>query len=145
MIDFHCDNCEFLQDKSNDNIIDGYCKKYNQSLTFYDWFEKCDKCLIETLQSENAALRERLSKAVELPCKIGDTVYKVYDKCDMRYCLYNGYSGQWRCHYEGERRCAPFILTKKFCYSDIPFVNKTVFVSREAAEARLAELKGGKE
>ena len=63
MIDFHCDNCEFLQDKSNDNIIDGYCKKYNQSLTFYDWFEKCDKCLIETLQSENAALRERLEKA----------------------------------------------------------------------------------
>lgn len=67
MIDFHCDNCEFLQDKSNDNLIDGYCKKYNQSLTFYDWFEKCDKCLIETLQSENAALRERLEKAVEVP------------------------------------------------------------------------------
>lgn len=52
MTDFHCDNCEFLQDKSNDNLIDGYCKKYNQSLTFYDWFEKCDKCLIETLQAE---------------------------------------------------------------------------------------------
>lgn len=71
MIDFHCDNCEFLQDKSNDNIIDGYCKKYNQSLTFYDWFEKCDKCLIETLQSENAALRERLNitkMALEYAC-----------------------------------------------------------------------------
>lgn len=67
MIDFHCDNCEFLQDKSNDNIIDGYCKKYNQSLTFYDWFEKCDKCLIETLQSENASLRERLAHSLELP------------------------------------------------------------------------------
>lgn len=59
MIDFHCDNCEFLQDKSNDNIIDGYCKKYNQSLNFYDWWEKCDNCVIETLEAENAALRER--------------------------------------------------------------------------------------
>ena len=80
MIDFHCDNCEFLQDKSNDNIIDGYCKKYNQSLTFYDWFEKCDKCLIETLQSENAALRERLEKAVELPTerKVDDFYMEPY-------------------------------------------------------------------
>ena len=71
MTDFHCDNCEFLQDKSNDNIIDGYCKKYNQSLTFYDWFEKCDKCLIETLQSENAELRDRLritKMALEYAC-----------------------------------------------------------------------------
>ena len=145
MTDFHCDNCEFLQDKSNDNLIDGYCKKYNQSLTFYDWFEKCDKCLIETLQSENAALRERLEKAVELPCKIGDTVYKVHDKCDGHNCPYNGYYGQWRCHYEGKQRCEPFISTEQFCYNHIPLINKTVFIPKEAAEARLAELKGGKE
>lgn len=100
---------------------------------------------IERLKAENAALRERLDKAVELPVKIGDTVYKVYDKCDGHNCPYNGDYGQWRCHYEGERRCKPFIIIKQFCYSDIPFVNKTIFVLREAAEARLAELKGGKE
>lgn len=29
------------------------------------------------LQAENAALRERLDKAVELPCKIGDILYTV--------------------------------------------------------------------
>ena len=100
---------------------------------------------IRRLKAENAVLRERLEKAVELPAKIGDTVYKVYDKCDGHNCPYNGDYGQWRCHYEGERRCKPFIIIKQFCYSDIPFVNKTVFVSREAAEARLAELKGEKE
>lgn len=98
---------------------------------------------IKRLEAENAALRERLNKAVELPAKIGDTVYKVYDKCDGHDCPYNGDYGQWRCHYEGERRCKPFIKIKQFCYSDIPFVNKTVFVSREAAEARLKELQGG--
>lgn len=101
--------------------------------------------LIEQLQSENTALKERLKKAVELPVKIGDTVYKVYDKCDGHNCPYNGDYGQWRCHYEGERRCAPFIKIKQFCYADIPFANKTVFVSREAAEARLKELQGGEE
>ena len=145
MIDFHCDNCEFLQDKSNDNIIDGYCKKYNQSLTFYDWFEKCDKCLIETLQSENAALREKLEKAVELPCKIGDEVYEVHGKCDRKNCVYNGYYGQWRCDYGGKTNCNPFITVNKFRYCDIPMVGKTIFVTKEAAEARLAEMKGGKE
>ena len=100
---------------------------------------------IDHLEKENAALRERLDKAVELPAKIGDTVYKVYDKCDGHNCPYNGDYGQWRCHYEGERRCKPFIIIKQFCYSDIPFVNKTIFVLREAAEARLKKLNGGKE
>lgn len=114
MIDFHCDNCEFLQDKSNDNIIDGYCKKYNQSLTFYDWFEKCDKCLIETLQSENAELRERLDKAVELP----RIEISPYDSNDT--LLY--YMERWHIQQE--------------CFN-----NKFP----EQLQARLAELKGGKE
>lgn len=99
---------------------------------------------ISQLESENAALHERLDKAIELPVKIGDTVYKVYDKCDGHNCPYNGYYGKWRCDYEGERRCEPFISTEQFCYNYIPFINKTVFTSKEAAEARLAELMGGK-
>ena len=92
------------------------------------------------LEGENAALRERLGKAVILPCKVGDTVYQVYDKCDGRNCPYNGYYGQWRCSYEGKQRCKPFIDVKSFCYEDIRRINKTVFVSKEAAEKRLAEL-----
>ena len=124
MTDFHCDNCEFLQDKSNDNLIDGYCKKYNQSLTFYDWFEKCDKCLIETLQSENAALRERLSRAVELPC--------IKKSLRWAWSLVSGDS----------------VLVENYL---VLYMDKDGYVfydeenSREAAEARLAELKGGKE
>lgn len=95
---------------------------------------------ISDLQAENAALRERLKKAVELPCKVGDTAYEVYDKCDGYNCPYNGCSGQWRCHYEGVRRCEPFIKIVQFDYCDIPFVNDTVFTSKEAAEARVKEL-----
>lgn len=142
MTDYYCDNCEFLQDKSNDNIIDGYCKKYNQSLTFYDWFEKCDKCLIETLQSENAALRERLDKAGELPCRVGDKVYCIHGMSnpemlewqvneiritDHNYMLQLGRAG-----------------TKDYRNEASQFYGKWWFVTREAAEARLAELKGEK-
>ena len=100
---------------------------------------------ISDLQAENAALRERLEKAVELPCKIGDEVYEVHGKCDRKNCVYNGYYGQWRCDYGGKTNCNPFITVNKFCYSNIPMVGKTIFVTKEEAEARLTELKGEKE
>ena len=163
MIDFYCDNCEFLQDKSNDNIIDGYCKKYNQSLTFYDWFEKCDKCLIETLQSENAALRERLDKAITPEFKIYEDVYFI-DYVDEK-----GYSD----HTTGKPKireafitCVSQVMQTEFLYrlqpKDLPqeilndstiheewwdgqhYYAKEIFKTFEAALARLAELKGGK-
>ena len=98
---------------------------------------------IRRLETENAALRERLGKAIVLPCKIGDEVYEVHSKCDRRNCPFNGYYGQWRCDYGGKMNCDPFITVNKFCYNDIPRVGKTIFVTKEAAEARLAELKGG--
>lgn len=125
------------------------CMQYNPLVDFnylrakgaYDII----KNQIEHIEAENTELRARLEKAVELPCKLGDTIYKVYDRCDGYNCPYNGNYGQWRCHYEGERRCEPFIKIEQFCYSDIPFVNDTVFVSREAAESRLKEIKEKKD
>lgn len=96
---------------------------------------------VEHIEAENAALRERLEKAVELPCKIGDEVYEVHGKCDRRNCVYNGYYGQWRCDYGGKTNCNPFITVNKFRYCDIPMVGKTIFVTKEAAEARLKEIK----
>ena len=121
------------------------CMQYNPFVDFnylrakgaYDII----KNQVEHIEAENAELRARLEEAVGLPCKLGDTIYKVYDRCDGYNGPYNGNYGQWRCHYEGERRCEPFIKIEQFCYSDIPFVNDTVFVSREAAEARLKEIK----
>ena len=112
----------------------------NLKCVIADIFEQC-----EQLKAENAALRERLDKAIELPCKIGDEVYEVHGKCDRKNCVYNGYYGQWRCDYGGKTNCNPFITVNKFRYCDIPMVGKTIFVTKEAAEARLAELKGEKE
>ena len=146
MIDFHCDNCEFLQDKSNDNIIDGYCKKYNQSLTFYDWFEKCDKCLIETLQSENAALRERLEKAMELPLKVGSTVYIIHETDEED--KFNPWIDTGRIvTFSFDVELWIFVRYNSgltMWYSKDTF-DKEVCLTLEAAETRLAELKGEKE
>lgn len=51
MVDYHCMlDCKFFEDRSTDGITDGYCKKYNQSLVFYDWWEKCNGCYRETLR-----------------------------------------------------------------------------------------------
>lgn len=97
----------------------------------------------EQLKAENAALRERLEKTVELPCKVGDTIYSL-DHFDLKirenkviaitFLLSNSVN-----HLE--------VQAHKFrgavaSFESIDF-GKDVFTDRSAAEARLAELKGG--
>lgn len=82
-----CGSTEYeIKDKSNGTgIAHGlYCAKCGfwhkwlgqEELKQYATKESKDE-IIAKLQSENAALRERLEKAVELPCKIGDRFYIV--------------------------------------------------------------------
>lgn len=100
------------------------------------------------LLAENAALRERLEKAVELPVKVGGKVYMPWE--------WDGASGvaeltvSYITFFEGE-----FLVNTDFESDDIGFLGKysfgefrdydfgtKVFTTHEAAEARLAELKG---
>ena len=91
------------------------------------------------LKAENAELRARLEKAVELPVKVGDTVYFIP--------TYNGKPiwgvqrgivqmvGITRQGYHVKiRDRADFNKTYMF--------RKSAFLSKEQAEARLSELKG---
>ena len=95
---------------------------------------------IEQLKAENAALRERLSRAVELPCKVGDKVYCIHGMSnpemlewqvneiritDHNYMLQLGRAG-----------------TKDYRNEASQFYGKWWFTELEAALARLAELKG---
>ena len=106
------------------------------------------KCVIaditaqcECLKSENAELRERLDKAIELPCKVGDKVYCIHGMSnpemlewqvneiritDHNYMLQLGRAG-----------------TKDYRNEASQFYGKWWFTELEAALARLAELKGG--
>lgn len=137
----------------------------NLKCVIADISEQC-----ELLKAENAALRERLSKAVELPCKIGDTVYGIgFTDCDDRTetdpkikkkifntCLIMGGHCE-KCKY-GHMAIEEFVCThiqigeNGIMGSNVLVVgeknenyhSENVFTTREAAEARLAELKGGK-
>ena len=93
----------------------------------------------EQLKAENAALRERLEKAVELKVKVGDTVYFIptYNRNPI-WGVQKGIVqmvGITRHGYHVKiRDRADFNKTYMF--------GKSAFLSKEAAEARLAELKG---
>ena len=103
------------------------------------------KIYVAHLEAENAALRERLEKAIELPYEVGSTVYSISETDEEDnfnpwidagrvvsfsidvdlwiYVRYNSGLTMW--------------------YTKDSF-DKEVCITFEAAEARLAELKGGK-
>lgn len=141
-----------IKDKANGTgIAHGlYCAKCGfwhkwlgkEELKQYATKESKDE-IIAKLQSENAALRERLEKAVELPCRVGDKVYCIHGMSnpemlewqvneiritDHNYMLQLGRAG-----------------TKDYRNEASQFYGRWWFTELEAAEARLAELKGGKE
>lgn len=96
----------------------------NLKCVIADIFEQC-----EQLKAENAALRERLEKAVELPVKVGDIVYCVEDE-DCDYIV------------------EPTVVTKKNIYllcSRIKGNPSDAFLLQKAAEEWCKELKGEKE
>ena len=102
----------------------------------------------ERLKAENAALRERLEKAVELPCKVGDTIFYVQYFCDYKGC--DSTTQQFCCGckemIEREKHKEKYVICEKsFVLKDLEKIGKEYFTRREAAEARLAELKGGQE
>lgn len=101
---------------------------------------------IITLRKENAALRERLEKAVELPVKVGDPVYFLQYFCDYKGC--DNTTQQFCCGckemIERENRKEKFVICEKsFELKDFEKIGKKYFTTRKAAESRLAELKGG--
>ena len=101
---------------------------------------------IERLKEENAELRERLSRAVELPCKVGDTIFYVQYFCDYKGC--DSTTQQFCCGckemIEREKHKEKYVICEKsFALKDLEKIGKKYFTTREAAEAKLAELKGG--
>ena len=101
---------------------------------------------IEELQTENAALRERLDKAVELPCEIGTTVFVVKEK-NFLWKETHIATGKIKLYlFENNSlliRIAGSYTTHDWEYTvSSKDYNKTWFTDRTAAEKRLAELGG---
>lgn len=96
----------------------------------------------------NAALRERLEKAVELPCKIGDKVYAIFPIEDELKILDGTFVGieEVVSDFKG-CMCAIIVRQAKDghyfnTYWDLGQFNKTWWADKEIAESKLAEVMG---
>lgn len=121
----------------------------------YDIFEDvcCDTCTEDCGECERnfnalvrlAELEDKINNGtlIELPCKVGDTVYCVEYFCNYKGCSSNEQVSCCGCPemIERERRKEKFVIsTKKFRLQDLDRVGKTLFPSKEAAEAKIKEL-----
>ena len=70
------------------------------------------------------------------PCKVGDTVYVLVNWCDFINCHFDGCAGCSNCNDKG-------IVERKFNYSHLAQIGKTVFLTKEEAEKALAERSEG--
>ena len=82
-----------------------------------DWVERIAAYEETGLEPEELAQAEKEGRLVVLPCEIGSPVYSHARKLDG----------------------ADYVRETEFWWSDIPQMSKTVFLTREAAEAALKE------
>lgn len=84
---------------------------------------------------------------VELPCKLGDTIFYVQYFCDYKGCssTYQQFCCGCKEMIEREKRKEKYVICEKsFELKDFEKIDKKYFTTREAAEARLVKLNGGK-
>ena len=117
-----------------------YCKKCADEMLSTPEYIKNYKRIIADLQAENAALREQISKMIMPPCTLGDTLYLI------SFCFGDGYDEAGNATHTCGWQISEAKVDEKNFYRMCDLVrNGIAFFSREAAETRLAELKGGKE
>ena len=81
---------------------------------------------------------EQQGRLIELPCKVGDTVYRIFAYCDSEsgaVCSVH----TCPCDYKNYE-----IFEKKFEISDFDKFGKTIFLNKAEAEAKLKELNNNK-
>ncbi len=70
---------------------------------------------------------------IVLPCNVGDTVYKVIERCNLssHICVFNGGYGSPRCCV---KPCGAYIEEINFSINMIDLVGKSIFLNRKEAE-----------
>lgn len=91
------------------------------------------------LKAENAALQKRLENAVELPCKVGDTIYYIHGTFIRSWQVRRIYIDKNRYSIA----CDQIGTDNYICVLEIEY-GIWWFTDLNKAKARLAELKGGK-
>ena len=95
------------------------------------------KIYIDHLEAENAALRKQISEMIMPPCTLGDTLYIT------SFYFGDGYDEAGNAVHTSGWQVSKTKVDEKNFYRMCDLVrNGKAFFSGEAAEARLAELKG---
>ena len=95
---------------------------------------------VRALKAENAALRKQVSEMIMPPCTLGDTLYIT------SFCFGDGYDEAGNAvHKSGWQITETKVDEKNFFRMCDLLRNDKAFFSKEAAEIRLAELKGENE
>lgn len=115
------------------------CKDYCKS-------HDCWDCAIQRVMDKLAHYEdlEEQGRLIELPCKVGDTVYVLVEmnengkytriKADFIESIYQNPDGEW-------------IISFRYIWHDTELfdIGQTVFLTKEEAEAKIEELEGDKE
>lgn len=94
---------------------------------------------------------EEQSRLIKLPCKVGDTVYCIftrYTRCTFGNEEFDEYSCQG-CEYECDSKKENYVQDMKaysldWIVTNLKNIGKTAFLTKSEAEAKLKELRGGK-
>ena len=163
---FICKKCgstdyKIIEKSNGRGIATGlYCAKCGQG---QKWLNKQEKVLftddindnrvadkdneIARLKAENAELKSRLEKAVELPIGLGTPIYYLQYFCDYKKCSH--ITQQFCCGcpemIEREWQNEKYVICQKpFELKDFQKIGKKYFLTSAEAEKRLAELQEGK-
>ena len=112
--------------------------------TQMEWFS-----IAGDYKAENAELKKRLDSAIELPCKVGDTVYSVFEfpnekailKGACEHININIFSGFPEIFIKLVFETNEQLFLRTYSGNDL----NNIFLLRSDAEARLAELKEGEQ
>lgn len=121
-----------------DDVNGTHCKDCPAEKYNFDWCsDEVSRQMVDytkRLQAENAALKERLNKAVEPPCKLGDKLYFVNEYLE---------TPKIEEHIVTAFTILPYCI-KVYVQNGGYFLpdNENVCFDREAAEERLKELQG---
>lgn len=129
-----CDECPYSGEPNGCNRKGGVCKAHDYCFDLRD--ER------DALKAENSELRERLDKAVELPCKLRDVVYFIptYNRKPI-WGIRKGIIQMI-----GITRQGIHVKIKgESDFGKTYMLGKSAFLDKSKAKARLAELKGGQD
>lgn len=118
---FNCENC---------SIKFGVISQPINGIEEYDNFHNWDNV------EELCKLFKDKSKIVELPCKVGDTVYRILSDCIREETVL-------RIRLDCTKNQNTLIISTEYLSYNSEYINEVIFVNKKEAEARLKELQNG--